>query len=221
MSDAGAGVSQVAARYLDAVRSGDRRAAFAVVDDAFAGGLQLATIYMDVFQPALRDIGLLWQRNEISVADEHLATAITQAAMVRVFERSFTWADETRRTIIAACGDTERHEVGLRMLCDMLEARGWEARYLGASVPSEALVKMVEARRPDVVALSVALAPHVPRLRSTIAALRAALGDAAPLIVVGGRPLVEDPSLAERLGADFTARDAAEAVAMLEARVGA
>jgi methanogenic corrinoid protein MtbC1 len=210
----------VLGEYLAALRAGNRRAAFEVVDRAAATGLQLGDVYMDVFQPALREIGRLWQENEISVADEHLATAITQAAMVRLFERSFEWSDEARPSILAACGDTERHEVGLRMLCDMLEARGWTADYLGASVPVESLVQMVTARRPTVVALSVALAPHVPRLRTMITALRTALGDATPLIIAGGRPLLEDPSLAAHVGADLTAPNAADAVRLLEARVG-
>ena len=149
------------AEYVAALRAGNRRAAFAVVDRAAGEGMQLGDVYMDVFQPALREIGRLWQENAISVADEHLATAITQAAMARLFERSFEWSDEARPSILAACGDTERHEVGLRMLCDMLEARGWTADYLGASVPVESLVQMVTARRPTVVALSVALAPPI------------------------------------------------------------
>lgn len=220
MSDPAVSLDTVYLEYVAALRAGNRRGAFAAVDSAAERGASLGDVYMDVFQPALREIGRLWQENEISVADEHLATAITQAAMARLFERSFEWSDEARPSILAACGDTERHEVGLRMLCDMLEARGWTADYLGASVPVESLVQMVAARRPTVVALSVALAPHVPRLRTMITALRTALGDATPLIIAGGRPLLEDPSLATHVGADLTAPNAAEAVRLLEERVG-
>ena len=71
--------------YLDAIRAGDRRRAFQLIDDGRGSGLVLGTLYMDVFQPALREIGRLWQENQISVADEHLATAITQAAMARAY----------------------------------------------------------------------------------------------------------------------------------------
>ena len=47
------------------------------------------------------------------MADEHLATAITQAAMARLFEQEYTWTPDPRRTLIGACVDPERHEVGL------------------------------------------------------------------------------------------------------------
>ena len=114
--------------YLGAIRDGDRRRAFQVIDDARDAGLALGTIDLDVLQPALREIGHLWQAN---------------------------------RTLIAACVDTERHEVGLRMLCDLLDREGWHTTYLGATVPVESLVAMVQRGRPTVVALSTALSPHL------------------------------------------------------------
>ena len=205
--------------YLDAIRGGDRRRAFAAVDIVHASGMPVGQIYLEVFQPALREIGRLWQQNEISVADEHLATAITQAAMARLYEQVFTFKPGSGYTLIAACADVERHEIGLRMLCDLLELEGWETTYLGATVPVESLVSMVQKRRPTAVALSVALAPHLPRLRSMIQAIREAMGNAQPLILVGGRPFVDDPEMATRLGADITARDASAAVALLRARL--
>lgn len=207
--------NQVYSTYLDAIREGDRRRAFQVVDAARDAGVDLSTIYVGVFQPALREIGRLWQQNSISVADEHLATAITQAAMARAYQSAFTWCSALGRTLIAACVDTERHEVGLRMLCDLLDLEGWHTTYLGASVPVESLVTMVQRRRPDVVALSAALTPHVPRLRTMIDEIKRVLGDARPLIIVGGRPFLDDAALAGRVGADFTAQNAVDAVRLL------
>jgi methanogenic corrinoid protein MtbC1 len=214
------GTGEVRDAYVRALRDGDRRNAFRVVDEARAAGLDLAAIYMEVFQPALREIGRLWQENAITVADEHLATAITQVAMARLYEQAATWDTPTRRTLVAACVDTERHEVGLRMLCDLLECEGWDTTYLGATVPVDSLVMMLRRRRPDVLALSAALPPHLPRLRDTIRAVRLAMHDAPPLVLVGGRPFVDDPSLAIRLGADLTASDAVMAVRLLRDRLG-
>ena len=207
------------ASYFDAISEGDRRRAFQVIDEAWNAGLDLGVIYLELFQPALREIGRLWQENRISVADEHLATAITEAAMARAYERAFTWRSVMGRTLIAACADVERHEVGLRMLCDLLDLEGWHTTYLGAAVPVESLVSMVQRRRPHVVALSAALSPHLPRIRTTIKAIRDALAEKRPLIILGGRPFLDDPQLAARLGADFTATNAVEAVRLLGERV--
>ncbi|HEX8318726.1 cobalamin B12-binding domain-containing protein [Longimicrobium sp.] len=206
-------------RYLAAVLEGSRRTAFGVVDEAFRDGIGLRELYLGVFQPAMRDIGRLWQENRITVADEHLATAITQAAMARLYDELFRGGGAAGPLLIAACADTERHELGLRMICDVLEMEGWDTVFLGATVPIEDLVAMVRERRPHVVALSASISPHLPRVRATIDAIREAMPGAAPLIAVGGRAFADDPGLAERLGADLTAADAVQAARLLKERV--
>jgi methanogenic corrinoid protein MtbC1 len=85
-------------------------------------------------------------------------------------------------------------------------------------VPIPDLVKMVRERKPDVVALSASIGPHLARVRAAVEALRAGLGDGAPLIAVGGRAFHDDPSLAAQVGADFTADDAVEAARELKER---
>jgi MerR family transcriptional regulator, light-induced transcriptional regulator len=210
--------ADVYAEYLAALLEADRRRAFATVDRALRAGLELTDLYLEVFQRSLREIGRLWQENEITVADEHVATAITQGAMARAFEDAFDWDGGERPTLVAACADTERHEVGLRMICDLLEVRGWDTTYLGATVPVDSLVVMVGRKAPDAVALSASIAPHIPRLRLMIEQIRSLVAS-PPLILVGGRPFLGDPSLATRIGADLTAPDAASAVELLQSRI--
>jgi MerR family transcriptional regulator, light-induced transcriptional regulator len=202
--------------YL-AVRAGERRRAFELIERANAAGLELRTLYLEVFQPTLREVGRLWQQNRLTVAEEHLATAITQSAMLRLCAR-MDFPDGGGPTLLAACGEMERHEIGLRMLCDFMDFEGWETVFLGCSVPTVDLVTMVRDRRPEVVALSASITPHLPQLTATIAAVREAAGSSQPLVLVGGRPFLDQPELAGILGADLTAPDAAEAAALLRQR---
>ena len=205
--------------YLAALRAGDRHAAYRALDVALDDGRELGQVYLDVVQPAMREIGRLWQEDELTVAEEHLATAITESAMSRMFERVFVWRDLRTPRLLAACAEEERHQMGLRMLCDLLELAGWETTYLGASVPIESLVDLVRKHQPAAVAISATIAPHVPRVRDAIRAIRSAPLPSQPVIAVGGRVFLNDPPLAERVGADFTAADAAEAVRLFEKRV--
>ena len=208
-------------RFLDAIVAGNRRRAFEVADQAQAAGMDIRGLYLQVFQPALREIGRLWQQNRITVADEHLATAITQAAMARLYERLFASATGGGPLLIAACADSERHEVGLRMVCDILEMEGWDTVFLGAAVPTPDLVRMVCERKPQVVALSASLGPSVGRVEAAVRAIRQDCGAEQPVIAVGGRPFSADPELARRMGADLTASDAAEAAERLKERFAA
>jgi MerR family transcriptional regulator, light-induced transcriptional regulator len=209
-----------AAPYLAAALSGSRLKARSVVDQALAAGVDIRAIYLHIFQPALREVGCLWQENRISVADEHVATAITQALMAQLHGQTSTGVRGSRGSMIAACMDSERHEVGLRMVCDLVEREGWDTTFLGAGVPTESLVEMVRERRPDALAFSVSLAPHLSRLARTIAMLRERMGDATPVIVVGGRPFLDEPELAATVGADIVAADADDAVVQLRERFG-
>jgi methanogenic corrinoid protein MtbC1 len=217
-----ASTGDVARAYFDAVAAGDRRRAFSVVDGARTAGMGHRELYLDVFQPALREVGRLWQEDRMTVAEEHLATAITQASMARLYDDLFARAPEGEGPLlIAACADVERHEVGLRMICDLLELEGWDTVFLGAATPVEDLARMVEERGPAVVALSASIAPHLARMREAVRVLRDRLGERTPLILAGGRPFVEDPGLAARIGADLTAPDAVEAVNLLQERFAA
>jgi MerR family transcriptional regulator, light-induced transcriptional regulator len=202
--------------FLDALRKGDRRAAFRTIDEAIIAGGAAGEIYMDVIQPSLRRIGDLWQHNALTVAEEHLATSIAQDAMSRIYQRAHIALEEERAPkLIAACADEEQHQVGLRMLCDLLEMDGWDTLYLGASVPIDSLVRLVEMQLPDAVALSASIAPHILRVREAIDTIRSANLPKQPVIAVGGNAFLLDPSLAAQIGADITASDAVEAVQIL------
>ncbi|HUE96453.1 MAG TPA: cobalamin-dependent protein [Longimicrobiaceae bacterium] len=204
--------------YLAALCAGDRRSAFAAIGQGREAGLDLRTLYLDVFQPALREVGRLWQENRMNVAEEHLATAITETAMLRLYMEQEI-RKEGGPALVAACAETERHAVGLRMLCDLMELEGWHTTFLGASVPTDDLIELLRRRKADVLALSVAIDPHLPQLRRTITAVRETLGDTSPLVIVGGRPFLERPELAGVVGADLTAPDAATAALLLGERV--
>jgi methanogenic corrinoid protein MtbC1 len=208
-------------RYLAAIRAGSRRDALAVVDHAVAGGMDARTLYLQVFQPAMHEIGRLWQENRITVADEHLATAITQLAMSRLYEQLFGDRADAGPLLVAACAEDERHELGLRMICDLLELDGWDTVFLGASVPVEDLVRMVKERRPEVVALSASITPHLARVREAVRAIREAMPEGGPVIAIGGRAFAGDAALAERMGADLTAKDAVEVAERLKERFAA
>ena len=204
---------------MAALQTADRRAAVGLVQRAQSAGLDFRTLYLQVFQPALEEIGTLWQINTISVADEHIATAITQSAMLSVYQNVADAPLRKTRSLVGACAESERHDIGLRMVCDFLDLEGWQTWYVGSSVPSDSLVSLIDGVRPNAVALSAALPTHVLELKAIIAKLRELRRP--PFVLVGGRAFTKDPSLADAIGADATGSNAAAAVDVLNARLPA
>lgn len=186
------------APYLDAQLAGDRRAALElVVDRGLAAGESVPTMQLDVVQPAQREIGRLWQENRITVAQEHVATAISQLVLSHLYPRLPRPA-AIGRIALVACVEGEHHDVGARMGADFFEMAGFDVRYLGADVPTRSLLEMIDAVRPDVLGLSVAMSFNVPSLERTVDAVRLSHGSRLP-IVVGGNVAAWLPALRERL----------------------
>src|SRR5205823_14340469 len=67
--------------YLRHLLTPDGRAARSVIERALSGGVPAAVLYLRVIAPAMYEIGRLWETAQISVAQEHLSTQITQAAI--------------------------------------------------------------------------------------------------------------------------------------------
>ncbi len=63
--------------YFKALVSGDRSRCAETVSQLIEKNTTAQIIYTDLFQKSLYEIGELWEQNRISVAVEHLATAIT------------------------------------------------------------------------------------------------------------------------------------------------
>lgn len=195
-------------RYLRAQLDGDRQAAVRVlVDEGLGRGVTTADLVLGVVQPAQHEIGRLWQENVITVAEEHLATAISQVALARLWEAT-PRQERNGRQVVVACVEGERHELGARVVSDFLDSAGFEVRYLGADVPTKDLVSLVRDRRPGLVALSVAMAHNLPAADVAVTRLCEATDGEVPVAVGGaafGGTRLPD-------GAAFTCANARELV---------
>jgi MerR family transcriptional regulator, light-induced transcriptional regulator len=201
----------LAGRYLAAQLAGDRREALRiVVDEALEKGVAPPDIHMSVIEPAQYEIGRLWQENTISVAQEHVATAISQLVLAYLYPR-LPRAQTNGKKVVVACVEGELHDMGARVCADFLEMAGYEVRFLGADVPEDSLVSSIVRERPDAVALSVTMVFHVPAAKRAIQAIRASTRGRTP-ILVGGHALRGAPELTAELAADGFSESASELV---------
>ena len=191
-------LDQLFARYLDAQLSGDRRAALRVViDEGLAAGHTVHDLHTGVVQAAQSEIGRLWQQNRISIAEEHMATAISHVVAARLFEEA-TPQDRLGKRIMVACVEGEYHEFPARLVADFLDLGGFDVLYLGANVPTDHLVAMLRDTQPDLLALSVTMSFNVASLRDAIRRVHQAL-PALP-VLIGGHALAWEPALAHAAG---------------------
>lgn len=190
-------LAELSTRYLQAQMASDRREAVRLlVEDGFNRGATVADLLLDVVQPAQRQIGRLWQDNVISIADEHQATAISQVVLAHLYQLAPRKPSLGRR-ILVACVEGERHDMGARVVSDLLDFEGYDVFFLGADVPIDSLTDKVSAARPHLVVLSMTMTFHQEALRRSVAAIRKNTPDIP--IAGGGHAFGWCPGLAAEL----------------------
>jgi len=196
--------------FRDALIAGHQVVAEDVAREALDGGMALADLYVDVMFPALIEVGERWASGDLTVAEEHLATSIVESVMARLGRTADRAPTRHRERVLMAGVELEGHVVGLRMLADLAEVAGFDVRYLGASVPLDALLDLVSRLRPDIACLSVSIATPTMSLVEAVEAL-VRRPDLRLLIGGSGVPstLREDPRV-------LYAPDVREALEVLE-----
>jgi methanogenic corrinoid protein MtbC1 len=197
--------------FQDALLAGDRRRAGALLDGCFAQGRSLVDAEMHMIQPALYGIGQKWQNNEVSVAQEHLATAISQSLMTGGLLRSEI-PPANGSKVVLACVEGNFHAVGLQMVADAFQLAGWEVQFLGGNVPTSALLQLVAAFKPNLIGLSVSFAQQLRVVREIMLRLTETFGAERPPVIIGGLAINQFRRIADTLGADGWGPDARSAL---------
>jgi MerR family transcriptional regulator, light-induced transcriptional regulator len=199
-------------RYVALQLAGERASARTLLlQDGIASGLSVNELYQSVLEPAQYRLGDLWQRNEISVAREHLATAITQSVIADLAATA-SHKPNTGVGVLVACVEGELHDIGARMVADMLDLEGFRVRLIGADVPTDALLTMLDEESPRLLVLSAAMAERLAALQAAVGRVRQAYG-AGLRIVVGGQLMRWAAEAVRALDVDLAASDALETLA--------
>src|SRR5918997_2682593 len=143
--------------YAQAILSGDEVAAEIAIREAMEASLTTAEIDDEIIAPALWFVGELWERGQITVADEHLATEISMRVLA--LQREALRLDLTRagyRVLLAAPAG-ERHVVALGMVGNLLRDAGYGVVMLGGDVPEHALAASARRHQPAVICLSATM----------------------------------------------------------------
>jgi methanogenic corrinoid protein MtbC1 len=193
--------------FLQALLAGDRHAAKTIALEAFSTPYSLPEIYVEIFQDSLYKIGDLWESNHISVAQEHVATAIVQYVIAQMYTRVNSMEAHQGTGIITGV-EGELHQVGANMVADTLEMHGWDIRFLGVNVPHKAILQMINDVQPCLVGISATMILNVPAVKDLIRGIRNQIPTAKiPRILVGGSAFRSLPNVFREIGADGFAVD--------------
>ncbi len=202
-------ISAMAEAYLAALIRQSTQAATAVIDQALSQGLPLRSIYLDIILTGQKQVGELWAKGELSIANEHVATQITIAELSRL--RTYIRPRLSRKRTVASVAVTaDNHTIAARVVADFFLMDGWEVRYLGGNLAAEDISAYVLNEQIDVLALSVTLTDFLEPARKVIDSLKNEPG--APFILLGGAAVISEWRKASNLGADLAVKNIDQAL---------
>jgi MerR family transcriptional regulator, light-induced transcriptional regulator len=192
----------LARAYRSALLCADLAAAESTVRDALDAELTSTEVFEEVIAPALWLVGELWERGEISVADEHAATEISLRVLALEREARRVARARGAHRVMLATAPGEMHVVALQMVDSLLAAAGYNVLMLGADVPAPDLGTSARRHQPDVICLS---ATNPGRSEQVLRCIDEARAE-RPFVgfVVGGRGITAEGQL--RAGVDVCAR---------------
>jgi methanogenic corrinoid protein MtbC1 len=168
------------AAIVDAASNSDVEALARLVDQALALP-SLEESFVEVLAPALIEVGENWAAGDLSVAQEHLASATIRAALQKLLADARAGV---RGTAVLACAPGERHEIGLLMLAVLLRGDGWQVAYLGADTPLHDAVSLAELLNADILCFSATTRDPAEKLAKALARERL---PSELEVLVGGR----------------------------------
>lgn len=181
---------------VDALNSFQEAQAEAILTEAFAL-YPVDVVAEEIIAPTLVQIGEGWHRGEVSVVQEHFATAFLRRRLTSLFD---AYPQPSSGPLaITGSAPSEWHDIGILMVSLALRRRGWRVIYLGQNVPVEHLLNEVRKLKPEMLCLSAATADAAAALTDVHAQV-AALPDPRPRLVFGGGAFNSHPELVQRFG---------------------
>lgn len=208
--DADQGIRESTENFVQALLEGDSRRSLRIAREIWEKKQDLSHLYLKLITPAMQQIGKLWEQEAISVAQEHLASAIVTRIMAAM-QNSVSPSPNSKGIAVVTSAPNEFHEIGAWMISDLLELRGWQVHYLGANIPASELICMLREAKPDLLIISVIMPFNFRRVSELIRKIRKTEGMAVLKIMVGGPRFRKFPELGNQLGADGQGADADEA----------
>jgi methylmalonyl-CoA mutase cobalamin-binding domain/chain len=163
------------------------------------------------------EVGKRFESGEFFLPELMLAGRALKASMEilkpHLAEKTLTTGEKARGKIVIATVQTDIHDIGKNIVASMLTAAGYDVTDLGVDVPLKSIVDKAEEVGAQVIAISALLTTSMPYMKDLIGLLKGRGLREKYLVLVGGASVTEP--WARDIGADGTARNAAQAVTLV------
>jgi len=201
---------------VDAVKEGSMEEAGELAQKCLDEGQSASEILKGV-TGAIREVGDAFERFDVFLPEMMMA-ADAMIEVMKVLEPVLKGGEGEHASrpakVLMASVKGDVHEIGKNIVITLLTANGYTIFDMGADVDSLEIVKTAERERADVIGLSALMTTTMPGQKEVIDIMKdLGLRDRFK-VVIGGSPTSSE--WAESIGADGWAKDASDAVKVVE-----
>ena len=198
------GKSHSESPFLQSLIDGGEEAAANFLITAHLEGKLLTEIIDHHICPAMREIGEMWHREEISVTQEHLACRTAIASIYKL--RNALPIPEMKNKLAICCAmEGDLHELPTLLAQISVENEGLEVINFGAATPLYCMTDEVVRHSPDFVCISATVINDLERLTRDYRSFREKIAKFKIPVLLGGRGFM-DENLRNRFKSEFYAR---------------
>ena len=182
-------------------------------------GVSIDAIFVELLAPAARHLGEMWEEDTADFVEVTMALWRLQEVVRELSARVPVHGDGgAARSALFAVMPGDDHSFGTVIVEDVFRRDGWSTDLMTQTNTSTLLAKAA-ARSYDVIGLTVSGEECADDAAALINAVRSVSRNPRVKVMVGGRVFTVAPQLAGDIGADATAPDALQALAVARALV--
>lgn len=158
-------------KYLISLLAGKRLECRTIIQNLLDRSIEITDLHENLIKRSMYKVGELWELNEITVANEHLATAISDTLLNLTYPYIFKTKRNGKKAVIACCTN-ELHQLGAKMVADTIEFNGWDSHFLGANTPLDDMIRYIDEISPAIVGISLSYRPNLDHLKRAVETVR-------------------------------------------------
>ncbi len=180
----------------------DRYRTQQVLNGLYLADHPLYFIYDEIITPVLYKIGEMWEREELSVVEEHFATQTIRDSVIRLQMLLRIPSDKTRKALCLN-PSSELHDLAMKMVDHILETRGCQVLFSGQITPLVQVQQIFKKFHPDYPYISSTIVEDKSATESEINHLLDLCNQNATKAFIGGRGFnaldIQHPAVVKRL----------------------
>ncbi len=177
---------------------------------------KLQQVYTDLIQKAMTKVGQEWEKGNISVANEHMASALSTKLATELY-LSCPKEPQRQGKIVVTTPKKENHALGALMVANALEVKGYDVTLLSQKASVENILETLKTHQPDILVISISMPENMLNAQELIDAVKELKLEKPIKVMIGGYLILTHPELAASLPADAVTSSLDEAQEIIDA----